>query len=451
VWYKARPIVLLVADTTPRRAESVLAVAAGAAFLALLDTTVANLAVADVRTDFAGASVHGATWIITLYAVVFAALLAPAGRVADAVGRRTLFLAGVGGFTVFSALCAFAPSLPLLLVARGLQGAAAAAMIPASLAVVLADTPPERRAKAIGAWSAAGALAAAAGPALGGVLVDQIGWRALFMINVPFGVAILLGARQIPAGGGRGGLPDALGTVLLGVGVGAAALGISQGATWGWSDPRTVLAIGGGVVAVGVAIARSRRHPRPAVETGLWRSRAFATANVASLLYGAALFPWMLVGVLVQVTLWDYSPLQAGLGMTPGAVVAAIVAVLAGRRTPRPIIVGGAVLLAAAGAILVLWLPATPDFLRFWLPVGVLIGAGMGAITTGVSTAAALSVTPDRFAAAVGLNSAARQVGGALGVAALASLIGPGGEAFKDIYLFCTLATLGVAVTGSRL
>jgi EmrB/QacA subfamily drug resistance transporter len=444
--------VLLVADTTPRRAENVLAVAAGAAFLALLDTTVANLAVADVQTDFAGTSVHGATWIITIYAVVFAALLAPAGRVADAVGRRALLIAGVGGFTLFSALCALAPSLPALLLARGLQGAAAAAMIPASLAVVLADTPPERRAKAIGAWSAAGAMAAAAGPALGGVLVDQIGWRALFMINVPFGIAIVWGARQIPAGEGRrGGLPDALGTVLLGVGVGAAALGISQGETWGWSDPRTVVAIAGGVGAVAAAILRSRRHPRPALEIGLWRSRAFATANLASLLYGAALFPWMLVGVLVQVTLWDYSPLQAGLGMTPGAIVAAVIAVLAARRTPRPIILGGAVLLASAGAILVLWLPASPNFLGFWLPVGVLIGAGMGAITTGVLTAAALSVTPERFAAAVGLNSAARQVGGALGVAALAGLIGTDIASFKDIYLFCTLATLGVAVTGSRL
>ena len=110
-------------------------------------------------------------------------------------------------------------------------------MIPASLAVVLADTPPERRAAAIGAWSAAGALAAAAGPAIGGVLVDQVGWRALFVINVPLGLAILYGARAIPAGGGKGGLPDALGTLLLGAGIGAAALGISQGRDLGLGRP----------------------------------------------------------------------------------------------------------------------------------------------------------------------------------------------------------------------
>ena len=188
------------AIAAPQRAAGVLPVAAGAAFLALLDTTVANLAVADVRTDFAGASVGGATWIITIYAVVFAACLAPAGRVADVVGRRTLLVAGVGGFTVLSLACALAPSLGALLGARALQGAFAAAMIPASLAVVLADTPPERRAAAIGAWSAAGALAAAAGPAIGGILVDTVGWRALFLINVPVGLAIIAGARSDPSG-----------------------------------------------------------------------------------------------------------------------------------------------------------------------------------------------------------------------------------------------------------
>src|SRR3954447_1680800 len=132
----------MTAIAVPRTTPNVLAVAAGGAFLALLDTTVANLAVADVQTDFAGASVNGATWIITIYAVTFAALLAPAGRVADVVrrrplllagvgGRRSLLLAGVGGFTLMSFLCALAPSLPTLLIARALQGAAAAAMIPA--------------------------------------------------------------------------------------------------------------------------------------------------------------------------------------------------------------------------------------------------------------------------------------------------------------------------------
>lgn len=441
----------MTAIAVPKRAPNVLAVAAGAAFLALLDTTVANLAVADVRTDFTSATVSGATWIITIYAVVFAACLAPAGRVADVIGRRTLLLAGVGAFTLLSLLCALAPSLEALLAARALQGAAAAAMIPASLAVVLADTAPERRAAAIGAWSAAGALAAAAGPAIGGVLVDALGWRALFVINVPVGVAILYGARIVPGGAAGGRLPDLVGTVALGLGIGAAALGIAQGPEWGWGDPRTLTAFAFALLATAVALRRSFTHPAPALETHLWRSRRFAVANLASLLYGAALFPWMLVGVLFLVTIWSYSPLEAGLAMTPGAIVAAAVAVAAGRRNPRLTVTAGALVLAVAGALCTLALPEQPSLLSFWLPVGVLIGTGMGAITTGISTAAALSVEPRRFAAAVGLNQTARLLGGALGVAALAALVGTDLASFKDVYLFCTLATLGVAVLGRRL
>jgi EmrB/QacA subfamily drug resistance transporter len=453
-------MVVRTATASPPRAVdgqgALLLVAAGAAFLALLDTTVANLAVADVQGDFAGASVGGATWIITIYAVTFAALLAPAGRVADLVGRRSLMLAGVGAFSVMSLACALAPSLGLLLAARGLQGAAAAAMIPASLAVVLMDTPAERRAAAIGAWSAAGALAAAAGPAIGGVLVDTLGWRSLFLINVPFGLAIVAGAMLIPATGAtRGRLPDATGIVILGAGIGAVALGISQGTDWGWTSTQTVLCLGGGALAIAAALWRSTRQAAPAIETRLWRTRSFALANLASLLYGAALFPWLLVGVLFLVQVWGYSPLEAGLAMTPGAIVASVVALRAGavvaRRGARAVIVGGALVLGLAGLLCVVALPESPSFLTFWLPLGIPIGVGTGAITTGVSAAAALSVAPQRFAAAVGLNQTGRQVGGALGVAVLAALLdgrtgsGSGVGPFADVYLFCTLATFAVA------
>ena len=443
--------------TSGVRERRVLPVAAGAAFLALLDTTVASLAVADVRSDFAGASVGGASWLITIYAVTFAALLAPAGRVADVVGRRTLMLAGVGLFTAMSLAAALAPSLGLLLAARAVQGAGAAAMIPASLAVVLADTPPERRAAAIGAWSAAGALAAAAGPAIGGVLVDTLGWRSLFLINIPFGLAIVAGTLGIPRSRGAGErLPDPVGIVLLGVGVGALALGTAQGPDWGWGSPESILCLGGGLLAVLAALIRSTRHATPAIETGLWRTRSFALANLASLLYGAVLFPWILVGTLFLIGAWGYSPLEAGLAMTPGAIVASVVALRAGpvvaRRGPRGVIVAGALVLGTAGLLCVLALPATPSLLTFWLPVGVLIGIGTGAITTGVSTAAALSVAPPRFAAAVGLNQTGRQVGGALGVAALAALLdgridaGSGVGPYADVYLFCTIATFAVAL-----
>jgi EmrB/QacA subfamily drug resistance transporter len=444
----------VLAPEAPSRTGSVLLVASGAAFLAFLDATVANLAVADLRGEFAGVSVADASWVVTLYAVAFAALLAPAGRVADAIGRRTLLIAGVGAFTGFSLACAVAPSLGLLLAARALQGAAAAMMIPASLAIVLRDAPPERRAAAIGAWSAAGAMAAAAGPAVGGVLVDTLGWRSVFLVSVPVGLAILAGARQLPRGEAGGGpLPDLAGTVLLGAGIGLAAFGIGEGAAWGWADGRTLACLVGAAAAAGLALRRSFHHPAPAIETALWRGRTFRRANLASLLYGAALFPWLLVGVLVLVGAWGYSELEAGLAMTPGAVSAAIVALRAGplvaRYGARWVVAAGAFTMAGVGLWLALAISTEPRFLTLWLPGGVLLGMGMGAVSTGLSAAAALSVPPARFAAGTGLNQTARQVGGALGVAVLATMLAGGGAdvgAYTDVYLFCTVASVAAGV-----
>ena len=207
-------------------------------------------------------------------------------------------------------------------------------MIPASLAVVLADTPPERRAAAIGAWSAAGALAAAAGPALGGVLVDTVGWRALFLINVPVGLAIVYGARVIPGGAPGGRLPGRRRHRAARPRHRRRRARHRAGAGVGLGRPATLGLLAGAVLATAVALRRSftpRRRRRSRPRSGA-RAR-FAAANLASLLYGAALFPWMLIGVLFLIAIWDYSPLEAGLAMTPGAIVAAAVALAAARRT----------------------------------------------------------------------------------------------------------------------
>ncbi|WP_165966601.1 MFS transporter [Actinomadura sp. 7K507] len=429
--------------------------AAGATFLAMLDATVVNLAVPDLRADFPGASLSGLTWMITLYAVLFAALLAPAGRLADLVGRRVLYQWGVGLFTLASLACAIAPNLPVLLTTRAVQGAAAAAMIPASLALLLRDTPAERRASAIGLWSAAGAFAAAIGPGLGGVLVDQFGWRSLFIINVPFGLAMVLGGLRLPrTGSGDGRLPDLVGTILLGGGVGGIALGVTQTQDWTWTDTRTLTLLIGGAVLVAVTLWRSARHPVPALEISLWRSRQFALANAASFLYGTALYSWLLLGVLYLTAQWDYSILKAGLASTPGAFTATAAAIVMGRLTGRigvrPAVAGGALIMVASGVWACASLPAEPHFLTFWLPVGLLVGAGMGMLSTGTASAAALSVDPLRFAGATGLNTTARQLGGALGIAALAALL-PAQAVHDDytaVYLFCTLAAGGAALAG---
>lgn len=436
----------------------VLPLAAGATFLAMLDATIANLAIPDLRADFPAASVADVSWVITAYAVPFAALLTPAGRLASPLGLRRLFMGGVGLFSLMSLACAVAPGLAALAGARALQGAAAAAMIPASLAILLVAARPERRAGAIGLWSAAAALAAAAGPSLGGVLVDAFGWRAVFVVNVPLGAALLWGARTLPrASRAVGSLPDALGTGLLVAGIGGLVLGLTEARPWGWGDARTLGCLAAGGLALAAALSRSVRHPAPALEIGLWRSRRFALANAASFLYGAALYPWLLVGVLFVTSRWGYSELEAGFAVSPGAVSAAAAAVAVGRLGPRlspaRAVVAGAAIMAGCGIWSALALPAEPRFLAFWLPVGVLIGVGMGGVTTGTSTAAALSVPPERFAAATGLNTTARQVGGALGIAVLAILL-PGGsglDGFVAVYAFCAGASAAAVVAGLAL
>ncbi|GAB2831156.1 MFS transporter [Actinocorallia aurea] len=431
-----------------------LALAAGAAFLAMLDTSIANLAFPDLGRDF-GTSVNGLTWIVTLYTVLFAAALAPSGRLADIAGPRRVYLAGTGLFAVASLACASAPDLPSLLAARAVQGAGAGAMIPASLAVLLHGTPAEGRARAIGLWSAAGALAAAVGPSVGGLLVDALGWRSLFLINVPVALALVLGARRLASGGSRGSLPDLLGTVLLAVGLGLLALGIAQGSAWGWTDPRTLGVLASGALATAGTLVRSARHPVPALDVSLWRVPAFGTASAVSFLYGAAFYPWMLVGVLVLTRLWGYDALTAGLAMTPGAITAAAGAIVLSRlATPRTAIVLGAALMTACAAWLRLGLTSAPDFAMFWLPCGLLVGLGMGALATGIAGASTLSAGPARFAAATGLTTTARQFGGALGVAVLAALLAdadPGLEAFLSVYLFCGVTAVLAGAVGLAL
>ncbi|MGW6568408.1 MFS transporter [Streptomyces sp. NPDC054975] len=444
----------------PRRrsAASLLLLASGASFLAVLDVTVVNLAMPDLREDFTSAAFKDLSWVITIYAIIFAALLAPAGRLADALGRRSLFLAGISIFTVASIACAVSPNLTVLLAARAVQGLGAAAMIPASLAIVLMDAPPERRRAAIGQWSASAALAAAVGPALGGVMVDTFGWRSLFLINIPFGLYFLYGATALPRTAGLGTerkLPDALGTILLGGGVGLLCLGISKGNEWGWTEASSLVCVIAGPVLIALCLLRSAKHPAPALEISLWSNRTFALANAAAFFYGIALFSWLLVGVLYVTQVWGYSELKAGLAMTPGAFAATVVAMRVGKLPPtygpKLATTGGAVVLAGTGFLLAFTLPDHSMFLAYWLPLGILAGVGMGAITTGTATAAALTVSPLRFAGATGLNQTVRQIGGALGIAVLATVVSgtlKDVADFERIYLIAACASVVVALLG---
>src|ERR671936_142313 len=206
-----------------QRKWQVLAVTSVAVFMGFLDVTIVNIAFPDIRASFADTSLAGLSWILTAYNIVFAALLVPAGRLADRVGRRRMFLVGLGVFVAASAACGLAPSVPALGAARAVQAAGAAALVPTSLALLLPEFPLEKRATATALWGATGAVAAATGPSLGGLLVDAVGWRAVFFVNLVIGLAALVPARRLlreSRGEARAPLADVAGTVLLVAGLG---------------------------------------------------------------------------------------------------------------------------------------------------------------------------------------------------------------------------------------
>ncbi len=429
-----------------RAPGAALAVASAATFVAFLDVTVVNVALPDLQRHFPQDSLVSLAWVVAIYGVVFAALLAPAGRLADVLGRKAVFLGGFAAFTLTSALCALAPSVPLLIAARALQGAGAAFMIPAALGIVLAVSAPEKRAAAVGLWGATTSIAAATGPVLGGLLIDAFDWRAVFLINVPIGLAVLwAGARLLPPLRlGARQLPDLLGSLLLAAGAALVLVALTETAQWGWLDGRTVACAGAGAVLLALVWRRTRSHPAPALETDLWRNRSYAAASVAAGTYGLALFAWMLACVLFVTGVWGYSIVEAGLAVTPGALTSAVAAVLAGRavqrRGPAPVVALGAVVFAAAGAWCVAGIGTEPEFLGFWLPLGLVAGAGIGAATVGITAAAARAVPPERFAAGTALMMTARQFGGALGVALLATLLDAGDGslgAFRGVFALC--------------
>ncbi|MGC5364878.1 DHA2 family efflux MFS transporter permease subunit [Streptomyces sp. DT24] len=448
------------AGGAPATAGLALFVASGATFLAVLDTTVVNIAFSDLRVDFPDASLSQLTWVVTAYTVVFAALLAVSGRVADVIGRKRLFLWSTVLFTLASVLSGLAAGVPMLVGARALQGVGAAGMIPSALGLVLQHTPAARRQVAVGVWGAVGSMAAAVGPSLGGLLVDVWGWRSVFLINLPIGLGIVAIATRL-AGDAPSGrrLPDPLGTLVLALGIGGVVFGVTQGTDWGWGGVRVLALIIGGAVLVVLALLRSRGHTAPAVEWDLWRNRSFAATNVTSLLFGAAMYSYLLSTLLFLNAVWGYSELKAGLAVTPGAFSAAVGALVVGRRVgPRAqwaAAAGGSVLFGASCAAMYLLLGTERQYAALWLPIGIVAGVGIGAALTAISNAGTASLAPQRFASGTGLLMTTRQVGGALGIAALAAILERHNvlddQGYLQVFLACAIGSVAAAVAAGAI
>ena len=418
----------------PRRAlrpAAVLAVGSASSFLVYLDATIVNIAFPDVRASFTGATLAGLSWILSAYAIVFAALLVPGGRLADRVGGRRLFRAGLVAFTAGSVLCASAPSVPLLVGARVLQAAGGAMLVVSAQLLVMAAHPPEQRMRAIGMMAGVAALASALGPVLGGLMVDLGGWRLVFLVNLPIGLAALWFARRMPEPPRRphSSSPDLIGSLVAVAAVGALALGAVQGPVWGWGDPRTILAFAASGLLAPLLVWRSTVHPAPVLELALFRVRSFSAGNLSTLLLGTSFFGLVLANSLYLTQVWDYSVLRAGLAIAPGPLASAAAAILAARFTdridPRRFVLPGAVISAIAGVWLATRVGAEPAFLAEWLPGMLLMGIGVG---LGFATTVAVCVRdlgPGQLGIGSGMSATTRQLGAVLGVAILVAILGP--------------------------
>lgn len=408
--------------------------------MALLDGTVVNVALRVIGSDL-GADVADLQWVVNAYMLTLASLILLAGSLGDLLGRRRVFLVGIIWFAVASVLCGLAQEPVLLIVARALQGIGGALLTPGSLAILQASFHRDDRARAIGAWSGLGGVAAALGPFLGGWLVQEASWRYVFLINVPIAVAVVaVTLRHVPESCDAtiaGQHIDTRGAALGALGL----AGLTYALIEAGEDPGVrTLGIGlGGVVASAAFVRHQRRDPHPMVPPSLFASRTFTVSNLLTLGVYAALGAMFFFLVLqLQVTL-GYTPLEAGISLLPVTVLmlalSARSGALATRIGPRPQMSAGPII-CAVGVLLLLGVDAGDSYLTGVLPGVTAFALGLTALVAPL-TATVLAAAPDRYAGvASGVSNAVARTGGLLAVAALPAAVGLSGVDYADPVAF---------------
>lgn len=393
-------------------------------FMIVLDTTVVNAALVAIESSLDGAA-SGLQWVVNGYTVAFASLLLSAGVLADRVGGRRIFVGGLVLFLVASLACSAAVSLATLVAARVIQGVGAAAMMPASLALITHAYPDAaRRVRAFSIWGGVSGLAIASGPIIGGLIVDAFGWRAIFLLNAPVACGSLLltwrYVNETPAGTTRGGF-DLAGQML---GVSALSLltfALIAGGQYGWDEPVTLRADAIAVMLVILFVAVEARVDDPMVPLGLFRNRAFSAASMVGFALNFGLYGLLFVFSLFFQQIRHYSAPMTGVAFLPLTATMALVVSQSGRLTslygPRlPMLLG----LACAAAGCALLLAIQPARYTISTGIGFAFFGGGFALVMPAMTAVVVGSVPNRLSGtASGILSATRQIGGAIGVALL--------------------------------
>ncbi|MFF4851151.1 DHA2 family efflux MFS transporter permease subunit [Streptomyces sp. NPDC001194] len=432
-------------------------------FMTLLDLTIVNIALPEMIGAL-GASLDQTLWVVSGYALVLAVLLITAGRLGDLWGPRRLFACGVAVFTLASVACGLAPSAGLLIAARGLQGLGAALLAPQTMALIISVFPARRRGTAMGVWGMVAGLATLSGPTLGGILVSTAGWRWIFLVNVPIGVAALvLTYLVVPdVRNGRGRTFDLVGVLIATAALFCLAFGLQEGGRYGWgAGIRGLLAAGTALAAGFLVHQRGRQDREPLVPFALFRDRNFTVLTALVALVSMAMIGLALPFNLYLQSVLHMSALEAGLVLAPSSLVSMAVAPFAGRLSDRMggkyLLMAGLSLYAAGMVAIVLAAgPATPWYL--FAPATAVTGLGVGCVVAPMSTEAMRNVEPRLAGAASGVNNTVRQIGSVIGAASVGALLQgrlavelAAGRAYADAFVAAlhVTAALPIAALGA--
>jgi EmrB/QacA subfamily drug resistance transporter len=427
-------------------------------FMIMLDNTVVNVALPSIQRDLQ-ADLSELEWIVTGYALTFASLMLVGGKVADAYGRRLIFVVGIVVFTVASFLCGVADSSEMLIGARVLQGAGAALMNPATLSIIAATFPPRERGTAIGIWAGTSALALAIGPLVGGLITEHLDWSWIFFVNIPIGVLGIV-ASYLFIDESRDETHTSLdlpGLVTSGVGLFALTYALIEANTYGWTSARIVGAFALAAVLLVSFVVLERRRRDPMLPLDLFRSGTYTGSNLVVLLVALAMFGVFFFVSLYMQNVLGYSAVQAGAAFLPMTILIILVAPIAGKTSDRVgsrgLMTVGMVLIAVQ---LVLFSRLGEDA-TFWnlLPALMLGGVGMALTMTPSAAAATRSVPVEKAGVGSAVLNSARQVGGTMGIAVIGAIMAAeaGGEqtveAFMRGFEVSLLVAAGIAVAGA--